>query len=59
MLKNNSKKEIKVCKVKKKVLTMLMFNIRLVLSWFILWQDVYIALNESYNSKTYKKKQSF
>jgi hypothetical protein len=32
MLKNNNKKEIKVYKVKKKMLIVLMFNIRLVLS---------------------------
>jgi hypothetical protein len=32
MLKNNNKKEIKVYKVKKKVLTILVFNIRLILS---------------------------
>jgi hypothetical protein len=32
MLKNNSKKEIKVCEVKKKVLIVLMFNIKLMLS---------------------------
>jgi hypothetical protein len=32
MLKNNSKKEVEVYKIKKEVLTVLMFNIRLVLS---------------------------
>jgi hypothetical protein len=32
MLKNNNKKGVKVCEVKKKVLIILMFNIRLVLS---------------------------
>jgi hypothetical protein len=32
MLKNNNKKEVKVCKVKKRVLIMLMFNTKLVLS---------------------------
>jgi hypothetical protein len=32
MLKNNNKKEIKVYKIKKKMLTVLMFNTRLVLS---------------------------
>jgi hypothetical protein len=32
MLKNSSEKEVEVYKVKKKVLTVLMFNIRLVLS---------------------------
>jgi hypothetical protein len=32
MLKNNSKKEVKVYKIKKRMLTVLVFNIRLVLS---------------------------
>jgi hypothetical protein len=32
MLKNSNKKEVKVYKVKRRVLTVLMFNIRLVLS---------------------------
>jgi hypothetical protein len=32
MLKNNNKKEIKVCKVKRKVLTVLVFNTKLILS---------------------------
>jgi hypothetical protein len=32
MLKNNNKKEVEVYKVKKRVLTVLVFNIRLVLS---------------------------
>jgi hypothetical protein len=32
MLKYNNKKEIKVCEIEKKVLIILMFNIRLVLS---------------------------
>jgi hypothetical protein len=32
MLKNSNKKEIKVYKVKKRVLTVLVFNIRLMLS---------------------------
>jgi hypothetical protein len=32
MLKNNNKKEVKVYKVKKEVLTVLVFNTRLVLS---------------------------
>jgi hypothetical protein len=32
MLKNNNKKEVKVYKIKKEVLIILVFNIRLVLS---------------------------
>jgi hypothetical protein len=32
MLKNNNKKEIKVCKVKKEALIVLVFNTKLVLS---------------------------
>jgi hypothetical protein len=36
VLKVNNKEEIKVYKVKREVLTVLVFNIRLVLSWFIL-----------------------
>jgi hypothetical protein len=55
MLKVNNKKEIKVYKVKKKVLIISVFNIRLVLSQSILWQSVYKALNKSYSLRTCKK----
>jgi hypothetical protein len=44
VLKNSNKKEVKVYKVKKRVLAMLVFNIRLVLSWFIFCDKVFIKL---------------
>jgi hypothetical protein len=59
MLKNSSEKRVKVCKVKRRVLTVLVFNTRLVLSWFILGRGVYKALGKSYSSRAYKKKQCF